>query len=234
MRDWKTTILLSLIFAALLLAVILPMHTQLPQPYTIFTPFLCPVVPGSPEWLAAEWRSKEACTVPDELAAQMSTKALVETFIAHPLSGNIFAFSSYHDAFISLKDRHLLGLTELMGREDLDEALLEKYREIPVCTAKIPDEMPYETLYTIYENEIEDGRQLDLLDVLAAEIDDGHRSISLTNAILDKADQRAANPRLYPQLPQAYNRVFVRTWAEKHYNPAIPTPRPLYPLVTAK
>lgn len=236
MQDWKTTILLSLIFAALLLAVILPMRTQLPQPYTIFTPYAYPVVPGTSEWgaLRGHVPKMRACYVPDELVGQMSTDALLETFLTHPLADELFLHDSYHNGFLFLKDAYHIGLAELMEREDLDEAVLKKYREIPICTVEPPDDMSVDLLYQTYQKEFDDIWRIDLLEVIAAEIDDDHRSIALMNAILDSYAARAKNPRIYQKYTQelVYNRAFVRTWAEKHYTPTSPTCRPLYPLVT--
>lgn len=232
MINWKLFSLLSSAFVVVLLSIILPTNIQLPQPYTVLTPYEYPIVPETPEWLALDNNLDKinACRVPDGLAKQMSTDALLETFLTHPLVTNIFVFNTYHGGFNVIKDYYFTGLDELMGREDLDEAVLKKYIEIPICTVPPPKDMPPDLLFSTYQKEYDDSTRLDLLEVIAAEIDDSRRSISLMNAILDSYKDRAKNPKIYQKYTQdlEYYRVFVRTWAEKRYRLDFSTARPLY------
>lgn len=227
------SIYLLFLCTALLLAILLPGGHYQGTQYEIFTPYEYPIVPGMPEWeQISPGGMSDACTVPGALIESMSTQALVKTFVTNPMAGNMFAYDSYHGGFLKVKEIYHTGLKELMEREDLPQAVLAVYQEYEIYKGKIPEELPSQVLLDTYEKQIEERRQMDLLEALAAEMEDSHLTIELVNAITDKYEEREANPRIYGGIPHQYNRTFDRMWNERIYAMLWPGERPPYPVVT--
>lgn len=190
-----------------------PLQTAENQQYTVFTPYEYPIVPGTPEWAALRGNADKinACRVPDELAKQMSTDALLETYLTHPLATNIFAFNTYNGGFNALKGGYDMGLDELIGREDLSDAILRSYSHIRVCTHGAPEGDAETAVF-------EDMWRMSLLEVLAAETDAASQEqsrpgISLENVIKEKCRKKAKNASLYGPFAGTY----YKTLAEKNY-----------------
>lgn len=190
------------------------------EQYTVFTPYEYPIVPETPEWVALRSNVDKinACRVPDELIEKMSTDALLETYLTHPLATNIFAFNTYDAGFQALKDGYYMGLDELLQREDLGDAILRSYSNTNVCTDKVPnDDEALEEFFTVHEEEIDDMWRMSLLEVLAAEADVASqkqtpRSSSLESVMKEKYCKKLRNIDLYGPFAETY----YRTLAEKN------------------
>ena len=87
--------------------------------YTIDTPYVYPVLPGTDEWRALKNMQEkiEACHVPEELLQNMTTEALAETVLTYPLLPCMFAFDTIEMGYRSVSG-YFLGLSELEKRED--------------------------------------------------------------------------------------------------------------------
>lgn len=220
MKDFLIYILIAI---AIILAIIIPMRGMERETYTIFTPYEYPVVPGMPEWeaLRTDAERVDVCRIPEHLIKEMSTEALLGTYISHPLATNIFLHASYHKGFLLLINQSgMEWLEELLQRDDLNKVICEEYVRIPVC--KNEDEISVKAVENMWE--------MDLLEVLAAETDEHRRSIELVNAILDKCSEKDENSALYRQYGKIYNRTFDRVWAEKNNTEELKNGRALYPI----
>lgn len=214
--------LLLATFGFSMVASAVPMQSLEEKEYTVFTPYEYPIVPEAPEWLALQTNIDKinACSVPDELIEKMSTDALLETFLTHPMATNIFAFSSYDDGFNFLKDNYHMGLNELLQREDLSDAILRSYSNIEVYTGNVPEsEEATDQFLSIHEEEINDMWRMSLLEVLAAEANvaiQGTTSKNGVNAleglIEEKYYKKVENSSLYGPFAATY----YRTFAEKN------------------
>lgn len=118
---------LPVLFAAFL--IILAIWSQIPEssssPYTITEPFVFPEVTDK----IPHYKQVALCTIPDEIIAQMSTEALLETYLASPMA-LIPPLDDlrYRDRFEYIKTEYHFGFTELLMRPDLPDCLVEIYR----------------------------------------------------------------------------------------------------------
>ena len=182
------------------------------EEYTVFTPYEYPIEPGTAEWATLQTNVDKinACRVPDELIEKMSTDALLETYLTHPMATNIFAFNTYDDGVNTLKDGYYMGLDELLQREDLGDAILRSYNEIDVCTDKVPEgDAAVEEFLDVHEEEIDDMWRMSLLEVLAAEANvaaqnQSSRSRSLESAMEEKYSEKMENIELYGPFAATY------------------------------
>lgn len=179
--------------------------------YTISEPYNYPIMPGSDEWAALQTNIDKinACSIPDNIASNMTTDALLESFLNHPLAINIFTFDSYDAGFNVLKEYYHMGINELMSREDLSGAILNRYNNISVCENSV-QALPQEMILNVYETEISDMWEMSLLEVLAAQLElnsANPQDILLLSAIEDKYHEKSNNINLYGKLAGTYYRV---------------------------
>lgn len=174
--------------------------------YTITTPYEYPTLPGTEEWsnLEDNLAKIEACAVPEELIPQMTTDALLETYLTHPMAVNVFAFDDYNTGFEILKGYYQVGLTELMQRADLQESMLKRYNQIEVYTgeADVEEEKAEEEYWT-----------MQLVEVMAAQLNLNTRNstaAALQNALHEKYLEKAKNTEYYGASTACYYRTLGR------------------------
>lgn len=98
-------------------------------------PYEYPVMPGTSEW--AEFQSFgemiEACQIPDSKVQSMTTEALVQSILNHPLWGIYFSYepNSVYDIYKGM----INALAELESREDAATTLLTTYINESIVTA---------------------------------------------------------------------------------------------------
>lgn len=215
-KNFLRVFILSIVAAAIVFILALPWRSMDEGRYTIFTPYEYPVAAGTPEWLelGTHFDMINVCRVPEPLVEQMSTEALLKTYLNHPLAQDVFAYDSHDSGFQVLKDYYSMGLDELLKREDLSEAVREEYNGIDICTDIIClDEMDAEEYLETYEEEIEDKYRMLLLEVVAAEMDERQRSIELVNTLLDKDREKKGNPSFYGSQARG---IFARVLGERY------------------
>lgn len=109
------------------------------SPYTITKPFIFPEAtqtyqyPEQRDRMTPEERLG-AHILPDGVASQMTTAALLDTFL---INNRIVDFSGqqfYHTRFEGLVESYRYGLNELMDRADLWNCVIQKYRSIKTYT----------------------------------------------------------------------------------------------------
>ncbi|MFI3255773.1 MAG: hypothetical protein R3Y63_15825 [Eubacteriales bacterium] len=95
-----------------------------PPSYTIDTPYEFPIVPEMDEWKLFNTTGEmyEATQIPDEILEEMSTFALLETLMEHPMYSDILAFDDQTIGFDIVSNKINI-FDELEERADLDEAL---------------------------------------------------------------------------------------------------------------
>lgn len=125
-----------------------PMNVE----YTVDMPYDYPVKPGSVEWASFTTHQEmiDACQIPTDILAQMTTKALVETVMAYPLFGDIFVWDSLDHGYQVICNT-FNGSAELLEREDAYEAICE-YEHNSIMTSDVAstDNSTYSTLISEY------------------------------------------------------------------------------------
>lgn len=175
--------------------------------YTVTLAYTYPVLPGTPEWkaLADVIERREACSVPGELVAKMTTEALLETYLNYPLVSEIFFFNFYSGGFVSLQQHHQFGLNELMQREDLLKVVYERYHAIPIYWGKIPEGVDWEELWL--RKEYIDNKHMQYLEVLIAQLDltgNGVYQSKLRKELYKKDLARKGNVAFYGSRQSTY------------------------------
>lgn len=121
-------------------------------------PYEYPVVPGTEEWaeLMSFPEKIEVCKIPEGKVEAMSTEALIETILNHPLWIIYFAYDMDVVYDIYCEDI-IVALQELEQREDADELLLKRYQTDQVAPMSV--------------NNAEDsqGSKSDFLEILLAQ-----------------------------------------------------------------
>lgn len=218
MKKWILCCLLGAL-AFSMVAGAVPAEALENEEYTVFTPYEYPIVLGTEEWAALRNNARkiDACRVPDELIEKMSTDALLETYLTHPLAANIFAFNTYNGGFNTLKNEYHMGLDELLQREDLADAILKSYSKIDVCTNKVPDGgAALEKFFNAHQEEVDDMWRMSLLEVLAAEANlagpnQSSGNGSLKRLLEEKYSEKMENADFYGPFAATY----YKTLAEK-------------------
>ena len=182
--------------------------------YTITTPYEYPILPGTEEWFNLEdnLAKIEACAVPEELIPQMTTDALLETYLTHPMAVNVFAFDSYNAGFEIFEDFYKLGLDELMQREDLSECLLNRYNQIEVYTGEGTATYSTEALAAAEDNAFDDLLEMQLIEVAAAQLNFNTRSsanAALENALYEKYLAKTENQEFYGPTATCYYKTLA-------------------------
>lgn len=167
-------------------------------------PYEYPVVPGTTEW--AEMTSFpekiEACKIPASKAASMSTEALIDTILNHPIWTIYFVYDmdSVYDIY---RDDIIVALQELEDRENADELLLGRYQEDQVAPLSVNNATDT------------DGSKSDILEILLAQqvfYDDLSETElnTLDSEVAEKAEIRQANSSAYVKQSPFYS-VLVET-----------------------
>ena len=162
------------IFALAIAAVMIGLHLSSGTlKYPITKPYVFPVVPNTPEWVALETNLDkiDACAIPEEITSKMTTEALLETYLTHPMSFIIMAFDSYRAGFELLKTQYHFGLDDLMKREDLCEVVLKRYKKIELYKGSVDETLTYEEKLIAYKEGYDNADAMMLLELLAAQID---------------------------------------------------------------
>ena len=118
-------LLLALVGVVMLVVVFYPFNRP---NYTITEPFVFPTLDELRTFETIEDR-KNACRIPAETVAQMSTEALLETYLTYPYVSSMFSSDRFSAAFDRLKEQGL-GLEELMERKDLCKVLRKRFTQI--------------------------------------------------------------------------------------------------------
>lgn len=89
-----------------------------------------PVRPGTAEWLALETHQDmvDACEIPEDVLAAMTTEELAQTVLAYPLAVDMFAYDNWSTGVDIITD-HFNGLTEFSSRLDSASCLVDLYVE---------------------------------------------------------------------------------------------------------
>ena len=178
----KKSELIMLSFVAGIIVFCMPSYAVKPSTprYTVTQPYQYPVVPGMAEWKGID--SVKDCRVPDKLISQMTTKALLETVLTHPLIDTLFMYSTPSGGFSIIKDTYHCGLAELMARADLAQVIYERYIELDYVYEDIlrwgDDVYSYETITTVFSKEWTDWHQIKYLEAFAVQmkLDEGGKA----------------------------------------------------------
>jgi hypothetical protein len=95
----------------------------------IDTPYDYPVKPGMEEWkrFTSRDQKQEACQIPQEILARLSTAALLETCLNYPLYADIIAYDHVQEGFDFVK-AGFNGLQVLFKREDVGSVCVASIR----------------------------------------------------------------------------------------------------------
>ncbi len=89
-----------------------------------------PVRPGTEEWaeLSDHRAMVEACTIPEDVLAEMTTEELAQTILAYPLIADMFAYDNWYTGLDIVTD-NFNGLEEFSNRTDSSSAIVDLYIE---------------------------------------------------------------------------------------------------------
>ena len=231
----KKSLTLATIIILLLVVFVKVFHTHINSnhKYTITTPYEYPITPEDPKWAELDTNPKKirACRVPDEIIAKMTTEALLETVLNHPLSTNMFVYSSYGVGFNTIKELYGTGLGQLMLRTDLPEAIINVYNKFEISTAAIDEKTEWEEIKTKYSKEIDDTWKMSVLDVIAAkavsESTDQRTKSNLEEFAKVKNDKKAVNQIIYGSFANTFYKAMEEFNAPqtRNYETYVTTPR---------
>ena len=90
-----------------------------------------PVRPGTTEWaeLSDHQAMVEACAIPEEILAEMTTEELAQSILAYPLIADMFAYDDWHMGLDVITD-NFNGLEEFSNRADSSSAMVDLYVDI--------------------------------------------------------------------------------------------------------
>lgn len=135
------------------------------EQYTITTPFEFPVIP---EGEHPKYRETEAAAkfywIDQEIIDQMTTEALLETYLTCPETGSFTMSTVWMKGFYSLAKEYHYGVAELLVREDLPEVLLSRYLQTEVLdyNTKGEEEWPF------FKKESRIAWELRYMEIMAA------------------------------------------------------------------
>jgi hypothetical protein len=94
-------------------------------------PYNFPVKPSSNEWssLISYEDKRKACQIPEPILKSFTTDALIETYLAYPLLGDLMVFHTPQEGFNKLKI-NFNGVNELLLRKDIGVELMKKYNSM--------------------------------------------------------------------------------------------------------
>ncbi len=134
--------------------------------YTIDVPYDFPVRPGDPEWFDFDNNDDmvAACQIPEEVLYDMTTDALLLTFLDYPLGSDIFMHSSLREGIFKVSE-YFNGLQELLSREDLPDAI----EKVLVSVEETPSTI--NTYSDDYFEALQDTQIIQALNMYFADVD---------------------------------------------------------------
>jgi hypothetical protein len=102
--------------------------------------FQYPIQPKTLEWntLRSLQQRVDACQIPDNILAEMSTEGLLATLLNYPLIMDMYAWNFVQHGFNRIKNEQK-GFAELYSRSDLFSVALERYEKMSVdCHGSYP------------------------------------------------------------------------------------------------
>jgi hypothetical protein len=92
------------------------------------------ITSDSDEWktLNSHDEMVAACQIADDEIKEMTTDMLVSAYLNYPLLGDMYAYNTIETGFTALREQ-CNALDELLTREDVGEALLNRYENIELC-----------------------------------------------------------------------------------------------------
>lgn len=182
-------------------------------------PYEYPIVQGTEEWAALmSFPEKiEACKIPEGKIEAMSTEALIETILNHPLWPIYIAYEK-DDVYDIYRDKIINALPELESREDADELLLKVYQQDRVGRI------------SAYNATDKNASKSEFLEVLLAEpvfYDDLSNSelVTLDVVAAEKAEVREKSPEIYPTASVFYSVLQAKQQATTRASTYVYTPR---------
>ena len=173
--------------------------------YTIDEPYEFPVLTS--EDYSKFNRNEErhsALSVPDEIVEQMTTRALLETYLDYPELISYGLHTFYSDGFNMMRHVHSFGLDELMEREDLYEMVYKRYRETEIYKGPVDKYPAREDRREKYKKQYEDAYDMAHLELLISQMDleDGSwKKWRIERLIEKKTEERLENPDFYDGRP---------------------------------
>ncbi|MFT3825762.1 MAG: hypothetical protein QM731_17715 [Chitinophagaceae bacterium] len=173
-----------------------------------------PVKPGSAEWkiFTTHQQMVESCAIPDKVAADLTTAALLESCLDYPLLAEIWAYNSPQKGIEALSES-FKGLKLLIERTDVADNLLTVYRKL---LATEPRGLP--TL-------IEKGKlsfQISFIELVLAQqsvIDKTNEptALRIKAAIGLAQDYKAANKDVFSAISTSYTTRLAGNLYRYHY-----------------
>ena len=93
--------------------------------------YVYPIRPGMIEWteIISGTDMARATQIPEDVLAKMSTDALLQTVLAHPLMGDIYLVDSVEKGFEAMSSV-FNGLDELLKRSELTDCIMQAYNGV--------------------------------------------------------------------------------------------------------
>ena len=161
--------------------------------------YVYPVLPGTEEWLALPDHSArlQACQIPEDVFAGMSTKDLAASVLDYPFLGDLYAFNTARGWFQCLTD-NFNGLQELRKRPDAGTVLLGFFNAAKVYTVGECENMDEVARF-------DEALKLDALTVFLTQPEfvsqlSSKEQQSLSALTAKKREQRAQNPEFYSMI----------------------------------
>lgn len=97
---------------------------------TVTTPYVYPVVPGTPQWKALKTQQEmlNICQVPQDILTNMATDALVTTCMSYPLFETTLIAHGGGQRGLNELLKEFNGLRELIKRKDAGACILMRYQ----------------------------------------------------------------------------------------------------------
>ena len=119
--------------------------------YVITEPYVYPCRPGTVEWsqFVDFGEMLTACDIPRNTLTYLSTHALLETILDHPLLNTVFSYNDIKLGF-SFFCKNFNGIPEYLNRPDAATVLIEAYQELLAqYTSSTETEARYQMTYKI-------------------------------------------------------------------------------------
>lgn len=138
-----------------------------------------PIDADSEEWKNFDTHDEmvEACTIPDEILAEISTADLVDLVLDYPLLIDMFSFDTY-EMGMEVISKNFNGMCELLSREGAAQLLLDAYCEKAVLSES---SLEGETGKEILE-EFESGDKTEAMEMLM-------NSVEIFDEVLSDAEE---------------------------------------------
>jgi len=152
-----------------------------------------PVKPGSEKWASftSGQQMLEACQIPKEVLAIISTKELAEICLNYPLLNDYIYVNDARNG-ISMKIEMFNGLKELSERKDCFQELFNIYKNYPILTQiQNKDSKDYHVPYKLPFLEL-----LIADDAIIKKLDDQSLS-ALGKIVIEKYEKKLENSHVY-------------------------------------